>query len=228
MRVGPVRWVRTVARPASSSSSSSSPLAPTVAKAEAEGARILAVGHPLLRTVAAPVLPQDYGSPRLTQLVRDMHALMDRHDALGLAAPQLGVPLQVIAYQYLERWMTPATAEDDAARGIVPVPRTFLVNPRVKAVGPERTLDYEACLSIDQLCALVRRARHVQVTAHDLDGRPVAFRASNYLARVLQHEADHLRGILFVDRMLTRSLRTVDQIGAPLPDPLDNLPPDGR
>ena len=169
------------------------------------------------------MLRQDFGSPRLQQLVRDMNALMDRHEALGLSAPQLGVPLQVVAYQYLERWMTAETAEDDAARGIRAVPRTFLVNPKVKLVGTERTVDYEACLSIDNLCALVRRARVIEVTARDLEDRPVQFRAENYLARVIQHEADHLRGILFVDRMYTRTLRTVDQIDAPLPDAVENL-----
>jgi len=178
----------------------------------------------MLRVPCAPVLKQDFGSPRLRKLVDDMNVIMDKHVAMGLSAPQLGVPLQVCAYQYLAEWMTEESAEDDRLRGVVATPRTFLVNPKVKVIGTDVTIDMEACLSIDNLCALVKRARVVEITARDLEDRPVQFRAENYMARILQHELDHLRGILFVDRMYTRTLRTIDMINAPIPDNYANLP----
>jgi peptide deformylase len=142
-------------------------------------------GDPVLRRRADEVGPI---TPEIRKTVEDMVETMYDEVGIGLAAPQVGIPL---------RLMVVTDDESRAARA--------LVNPAIVEVTGEVTAE-EGCLSIPGIFAQVSRAAQVTVTARDLEGQPVTLRAEGLLARVLQHEIDHLDGILFIDRLdpLTR------------------------
>ena len=137
-------------------------------------------GDPVLRKRADEVGPI---TPEVRRTVEDMIETMYDEVGIGLAAPQVGVPL---------RLMVVADDETRAARA--------LVNPTIIEVSGQVTAE-EGCLSIPGIFAQVTRAASVTVTARDLNGQPVTIRAEGLLARVLQHEIDHLDGILFIDRL---------------------------
>jgi peptide deformylase len=137
------------------------------------------VGDPILRTAAEPVT--DFGH-ELRRLVRDMDETMENVEGAGLAAPQIGVGLRVFTYQI------------DGQRG-------HIVNP-VLELGEEFQEDHiEGCLSIPGLGYPVRRRRWTRATGVDVDGNPVVVEGEGMLARCLQHETDHLDGVLYIDRL---------------------------
>jgi peptide deformylase len=142
-------------------------------------------GDPVLRRRADEVGPV---TPEVRQTADDMIETMYDEVGIGLAAPQVGIPL---------RLMVVTDDESRAAR--------VLVNPVIVESTGQVTAE-EGCLSIPGIFAQVTRAAQVTVTARDLDGQPVTIRAEGLLARVLQHEIDHLDGVLFIDRLdpLTR------------------------
>jgi len=137
-------------------------------------------GDPVLRRRAAPVTAI---TPEIRRLAADMIDTMYDEVGLGLAAPQVGVSLRLIV------------VADDQVRE----PRV-LVNPAIVAQGGTATAE-EGCLSLPGVFAPVTRAEWVTVEAHDLDDRPLRLEAAGLLARVLQHEIDHLDGVLFIDRL---------------------------
>jgi peptide deformylase len=137
-------------------------------------------GDPVLRRRAEPVREV---TPEIRALVTDMIDTMYDEVGIGLAAPQIGVPLRLIV------------VADDLSRTA-----RALVNPAIVDQGGSVTAE-EGCLSIPGIFAPVTRAAWVNVEASDLDGRPVRLEARQLLARVFQHELDHLDGILFIDRL---------------------------
>ena len=167
---------------------------------------VVQAGHPVLRATAERVDPARLGSEELRALVRTMVEVMRAAPGVGLAAPQIGVPLQVIVLEDAEALMTRLTPAERAARGRVPYPLQVLVNPKLTPVGDERATFFEGCLSVKGYMALVERALEVEIEALNERGEEVSFRVSGWPARILQHEVDHLRGTLYVDRMLTRTL----------------------
>jgi peptide deformylase len=152
---------------------------------------IVRMGHPVLRERAAEVAAERFGTRFLRDLGRDLIRTMHEGSGVGLAAPQIAVPLRVIAY-YLP-------AEDATPE----LPPRVLVNPRLTLLGERDEPGWEGCLSIPGLRGLVPRYARLRVDAFDVDGDPIAFEAEGFHARVIQHEVDHLDGILFLDRMPT-------------------------
>jgi peptide deformylase len=150
---------------------------------------IVRMGHPILRQVAEEVTPERFGTRALRDLGRDLVRTMFEDKGVGLAAPQIALPLRVFAY-YL-----PGDDDDDE------LPPRVLVNPRLELLGEPVELGWEGCLSLPDLRGLVPRHPQVHVSAFDVDGGPLRFDAEGFHARVIQHEYDHLDGILFVDRM---------------------------
>ncbi|HSH76805.1 MAG TPA: peptide deformylase, partial [Longimicrobiales bacterium] len=139
------------------------------------------LGDPVLRTEADEVAVFD---DELRALVRDMFETMYRAEGIGLAAPQIGRSTRVIVVDLRRE-----DAEDEPMA---------LVNPRLAWHSPETAKQPEGCLSIPGLEEVVERPAEVRVEAHDPDGRPVTVEATELLARALQHEIDHLDGILFL------------------------------
>jgi len=152
------------------------------------------MGHPVLRTPARALSPAEVKSPRIQQLIDDMFETMQEYQGVGLAAPQVHEGLRLFVAGF-----SPAREDGDEDDGDVPV--MALVNPEITVVGTETTEDWEGCLSIPDIRGKVPRARQIVVRALDRKGRPVELKASGFTARVIQHETDHLDGILFFDRM---------------------------
>ena len=172
---------------------------------------IIQCGDPVLRRAAEPVDPADLHTPALRRLIAQMRATMEAAPGVGLAAPQVGVSLQLAVLQDSpERWGH-LDEEELAAREREALPFTVLVNPAVTPVDRDGLAGfYEGCLSVPGLAALVARHRAVRVTALDSRGEPVDRVYSGWPARIVQHETDHLGGRLYLDRAEARSLTTAD------------------
>jgi peptide deformylase len=156
---------------------------------------VIRLGHPGLRSLAEPVPEEWFGTDRLRRFGDDLIHTMLEEEGVGLAAPQVAEPLRLFAY-----WL-PATDDTD---DLVP---TVLVNPEIRATGAELVEGWEGCLSIPGLRGMVPRFARIKVKARTVDGDAVSLTADGFHARVIQHEYDHLDGIVFLDRMnSTRSL----------------------
>ena len=159
------------------------------------------MGHPVLRARATQVSPADIKSPRIQQLIDDMFETMKEYHGVGLAAPQVHESLRLFVAGFAPR--PGEEEEEDDAR----VPLMALINPEITPLGSETQEDWEGCLSIPEIRGRVPRAREIEVKAYDRRGRRVSIHARGFTARVIQHETDHLDGVLFMDRM--RSLETL-------------------
>lgn len=172
---------------------------------------IVQAGHPVLRTPAAPVPAEMIGTPELEHLITRMITAMRQAPGVGLAAPQIGVGLQLIVLEDTEERMARLTPAQRDERGRRPLPLTVILNPALRLIEGESAVFFEGCLSVVGYTALVERALAVEVTGLTRDGEPLRWEASGWPARILQHEVDHVRGTLYVDRMLTRSFCSAEE-----------------
>jgi peptide deformylase len=155
---------------------------------------ILRMGDPRLLRVAEPVL--QFGTPALRALVADMFDTMHAADGAGLAAPQIGVPLRVVIFGYADpARRNPRYPDAD------PVPQTILVNPVLEPLGEAMEEGWEGCLSVPGLRGVVARHARLRYRGYDLSGAPIDRVAEGFHARVVQHECDHLDGILYPMRV---------------------------
>lgn len=175
---------------------------------------IVQAGHPALRQKAAPFdgqLPAD----QLDRLIEIMRQVMHEAPGVGLAAPQLGIPLQlaVLEDQY--------DVDPDAAalRHRSPLEFLSIVNPRYTPLGTATASFYEGCLSLNGLQAVVARPENVLLEFETPDGAAVQRNFSGWQARIVQHETDHLNGILYVDRAQLRSLSNNGEYAAHWAEP---------
>lgn len=177
--------------------------------------RIVSAGHPVLRGAAERVGLDKLATAELDDLVRSMVAAMRAAPGVGLAAPQIGVGLRVIVLEDSEGLMRRLSPAERAARERTPFALTAIVNPELErpAVGDRATF-FEGCLSVPGYMALVERELAVTVTGLRPDGQPIRWDARGWPARILQHEIDHLDGALYVDRMLSRTFGTNEEIAA--------------
>ena len=152
--------------------------------------RVLRMGHPLLNQRAAEV--EAFNTPELDSLIRDMLDTMRAEDGAGLAAPQIGVSRRVVVFGF---------DENPRYRDAPPVPRTVLVNPRIKPLDDAMEEGWEGCLSVPGMRGLVPRYRAIEYSGCDAQGEPIRVRAEGFHARVVQHECDHLDGILYPQRI---------------------------
>jgi peptide deformylase len=156
---------------------------------------ILKMGDPRLLRIAQPVVHFD--TPELHQLVADMFETMKHASGAGLAAPQIGVDLQLVIFGFDSSERYPEAPA---------VPRTVLINPVITPLGDEEVDGWEGCLSVPGLRGVVPRWSRIRYTGVDPQGRPIEREADGFHARVVQHECDHLIGRLYPTRMrdLTR------------------------
>ncbi len=175
--------------------------------------KVARMGHPVLRVRAKAIDPGDIKSPRLQQLIDDMFETMREYQGVGLAAPQVHVSLRLFVAGFSpEPGLEPDEDEDDRDQERVPL--MALINPEITPVGSAIDEDWEGCLSIPDIRGRVPRAREIQVKAYDRTGRRVEIRARGFTARVIQHETDHLDGVLFFDRMKSfDTLTFLDEFG---------------
>lgn len=162
----------------------------------------------MLRAPARPLSLDEIRSSAIQELVADMRETMRNAPGVGLAAPQIGLPLQLAVVEDAPEYQTNATAAELAERQRQTVPFHVIINP-VLTLEPGAPVEFfEGCLSVDGWMALVARAAAVRVDALDQEGRDVRIVARGWHARILQHEIDHLHGTLCIDRMDPRTLST--------------------
>lgn len=159
--------------------------------------KIARMGHPVLLERCAPIA--DPTVPEIARLIADMIETMEDASGAGLAAPQVHVPLRLFVFRVPAERAGAETA--DALEGV-----QVLINPAVELLGPERVLRWEGCLSIPGLRAAVPRAARIRYAGLDHTGQPVAREVGGFHAGVVQHENDHLDGILYPMRMQDFSL----------------------
>ena len=170
---------------------------------ELDVAPIVQAGDPVLRAGTMPFDGQ-LDDAELTGLVALMTRTMCAAPGVGLAAPQIGLPLAIAVVED----PGPVDLLVGEARERVAYPHRVLVNPRYSAVGDARVAFYEGCLSVQGWAGVVARPRTVHLTGLDERGAVLDEEVSGWPARIVQHETDHLLGVLYVDRVETRSLAT--------------------
>ena len=151
---------------------------------------ILRMGHPLLLETAAPVT--EFGTSALRGLLEEMLETMQAAGGVGLAAPQVGVSQRIIIF---------GVERSERYPEVPPVPMTVLINPEFEPLGHETESGWEGCLSLPGLRGLVPRYRRIRYRGWDPHGRHVEREAEGFHARVVQHEVDHLNGILYPMRI---------------------------
>jgi peptide deformylase len=174
------------------------------------GLTIVQTGEKVLRQRAHPLSHDQIRSKETRQLIDAMRETMYAAPGVGLAAPQIGLPLQVAVIEDKAEYHKDAPADFIQQRERNPVPFHVIINPVITLEPGDAVEFFEGCLSVAGATAIVARARRVQVDCLDHKGKPQTIQASGWYARILQHEIDHLYGTLYLDRMLTRTFMTVD------------------
>src|SRR6185436_8030461 len=151
--------------------------------------KVARMGHPVLRARAQALERAEIRKPPVQRLIDDMIETMVEYHGVGLAAPQVHESVRIFVAAL------DAGDEGDEAEPVV------VINPEISAVGSDIVEDWEGCLSIPDIRGRVPRAREIRVKAMDRKGERMELRAHDFPARVIQHEADHLDGVLFFDRM---------------------------
>lgn len=165
---------------------------------------VIELGNPLLREVARDLTADEISSPWLRELVTDMIETMHAEDGIGLAAPQIAELVQVAVIEF--------DVDSERYPDMGGLPLTVFINPRITVLDETEQEFWEGCLSVPNLRGLVPRPRAVRVEFMDLLGEPMRVEADGFLATVMQHELDHLQGVLFVDRMRDMTkLSTIEQ-----------------
>jgi peptide deformylase len=151
---------------------------------------VLKMGDPLLYRKAEPV--KEFNTPALRELIADMFDTMAALNGAGLAAPQIGVSQRVVIFEVQSNPRYPQAE---------PVPRTILINPVLEPIGTDMEDGWEGCLSVPGLRGLVSRHSRLRYTGVDPEGRPIDRTVDGFHARVVQHECDHIDGILYPMRL---------------------------
>jgi peptide deformylase len=163
--------------------------------------KVARLGHPVLREVATPVAVDAIGAPGTQRLIDDMIETMREYTGAGLAATQVHRLEQIAVIEVLKNPRYPEAPE---------IPLMVLINPVVTALTEQTEDGWEGCLSIPDMRGVVPRYTAVRLEARDREGQPIDLKATDFFARVIQHESDHLRGIVYVDRM--RDLRSLTHL----------------
>ena len=163
--------------------------------------KVARLGHPVLRQPAEPVSAADIRSAPVQRLIDDMIETMHEYDGAGLAANQVHVPRQIAVIEVAKNERYPEAPE---------IPLTVVINPVVMPLSEETEDGWEGCLSVPDMRGVVPRYTGVRLECLDREGNAVELVAKDFFARVIQHETDHLNGIVYVDRI--RDMRTLSHI----------------
>jgi peptide deformylase len=154
--------------------------------------------------------PEEIRNQRIRDLIEHMRDTLSDAPGVGLAAPQIGEPIQLAIIEDKTEYHANLSAVDLAERERNPVPFHVLINPQIHLVSPPEVAFFEGCLSLPGSTAIVPRARRVLVEALDHLGQSVSIEATGWYARILQHEIDHLHGTLYIDHMWSRSFSSLE------------------
>jgi peptide deformylase len=172
--------------------------------------KIASVGETVLRSEARPLIPEEIASARIRELIEHMRETLSDAPGVGLAAPQIGEPLQLAIIEDKAAYQANLTEIELAERGRRPVPFHVLINPEIQLLSSPDVAFFEGCLSLPGFVGMVPRAQKVSVKAWNQFGEFIHIEAEGWYARILQHEIDHLKGTLFIDRMWSRSFCSLD------------------
>ena len=172
---------------------------------------ILKMGDARLLRTAKPVT--EFGTPAMQALIAEMFETMEAANGAGLAAPQIGVDLQLVIFGYQRNERYPEAP---------PVPLTVLINPQITPLSDELVEGWEGCLSVPGLRGSVERFAHVRYSGLDAEGRPIMREVDGFHARVVQHECDHLVGKLYPMRMKDFTRFGYTSVLFPAMDPLQD------
>ena len=166
-----------------------------------------------MRTTARPLQAHEISSLEIQQLIEHMKETMRDAPGVGLAAPQIGLSLQIAVVEDSEDYLKLVPAADLAERERSAVPFQVMINPKITFSSDRKVEFFEGCLSLAGFSAVVPRAHSVRVECVDEFGRPREIEASGWHARILQHEIDHLNGNLYIDRMRSRTFCSLENFG---------------
>ncbi len=186
--------------------------------------KIVQAGEPVLRQAARPLTRQEILGEQIQRLIHDMKETMRDAPGVGLAAPQIGLSLQLAVIEDREESLKDLPPQELADKDRRPVPFHVIINPQLTLTGDNQASFYEGCLSLAGFSAVVPRSRAVRVDYLDEQGEPRSVEAFGWYARILQHEIDHLHGTLYLDRMHPRTFTSIDNWnrfwkGAPIGEP---------
>jgi peptide deformylase len=168
------------------------------------------LGEPVLRQRARPLQAKEILSKETQELIASMRETMRDAPGVGLAAPQVGLPMQLAVIEDREEYGRALGPEKTAEREREPVPFHVIVNPVLTLDSAPDIEFFEGCLSLPGFTAVVPRARRVRVECLDHRGKSRIIQASGWYARILQHEIDHLHGVLYIDRMYSSTLSSLE------------------
>jgi peptide deformylase len=171
---------------------------------------IVQTGNLVLRQQARPLGLAEITSKEIQKLIESMRKTMRDAPGVGLAAPQVGLSLQLAVIEDREEYHKDVSVEQLQERQRRPVPFHAIINPRIVETSGETAEFFEGCLSLSGFSALVPRACAVRVECLNERGKKKVIEASGWYARILQHEIDHLRGTLYIDRMHARTFTSLD------------------
>jgi peptide deformylase len=175
--------------------------------------KIVQAGHPVLRQRARPLTVDQLRGPVIARLIEEMRETMRDAPGVGLAAPQVGHSIQLIVVEDKPEYIDRGDPDEMKARERTPLPFQVLANPRLTVVDRAAIELFEGCLSVADFMMVVPRVRGVRVEALDHTGQPVTLALQGWPARILQHEIDHLRGVLCIDRMRSRTFTSMRNHG---------------
>jgi len=173
---------------------------------------IVQAGDPVLRQQGRTLTTDEIRSSQIQELIELMRETMREAPGVGLAAPQIGESIQLAVIEDREEYIETLTAEQLANTQRAAVPFHVIINPKLTVVDNSSAQFFEGCLSVDGYLAVVDRALKVRVECLNERGDAITINAEGWYARILQHEIDHLNGILYVDRMNTRTLSTPENL----------------
>ncbi|RUR14023.1 peptide deformylase [Legionella septentrionalis] len=154
--------------------------------------KIILLGNSLLRQKSEAISKEEFGTPELKQLEQELFEMMQAENGLGLAAPQIGISKRAIVF---------GMEKHPVHTHLPAIPFTVLFNPSYEPMSDECVEDYEGCLSVGTLRGKVSRFKHIRYRGYDVNGQLIEREVSDLHARVLQHEYDHLDGVIFLDKV---------------------------
>lgn len=172
--------------------------------------KIRSIGEPVLRERARPLTVKEIRLPQTQELIAAMRETMRDAPGVGLAAPQVGLSIQLAVIEDREEYTKDIAPEKVAERERKPVDFHVIINPVLTLESSPDLEFFEGCLSLPGYTARVNRAREASVECLDETGQPKTVQASGWYARILQHEIDHLLGIVYIDRMRSNTFTSLE------------------
>ena len=174
--------------------------------------KIVQAGEPVLRERGRELTKDEIRSPEIQQLIEFMRDTMHEAPGVGLAAPQVGVSIQLAVIEDQPEYLAHHSAEELAKLQRSAVPFHVIINPKLTLLDNGSAQFFEGCLSVEGYQAVVERALDVRVECLNERGQEITINAHGWYARILQHEIDHLNGTLYIDRMKTRTFTTSENL----------------